>query len=62
MISILLADVLRSAVSKIVVFPGYDSTLLDGDFSMLKLATQVDFAAHINIRPVFIKEKKLDGI
>ena len=62
MISLLLADVLRLAVSKIVVFPGYDSTLLDGDFSMLKLTKHVDFAAHINIRPVVKKEKKLHGI
>ena len=45
-------DVLRSAVSDIVHFPGYNDVTVDGDFSLLRLSTAVNFTAFPHIRPV----------
>jgi len=50
----------RSAVAEIVDFPGYDHQSTDGDYSMLKLATPVNFADYSHIRPVCLPETAAD--
>ena len=48
----------RSAVAEIVQFPNYNDQTVDGDYSMLRLATPVDFfkQSSSHIRPVCLPE------
>jgi len=46
----------RSAVAEIVDFPDYNHHKTDGDYSMLRLATPVNFTSQSHIRPVCLPE------
>lgn len=46
------SDQIPMGVTRIVEHPSYSSSTLNNDFSLIKLDSKVDFAAHPHIRPV----------